>query len=242
MGRFPGAVVAFSMPEAIAPQPADIDPASDPVAEPMIDPNAESASDSAPSSDHPDPLPQIPGIEAAVEAMLLSVDRPIPAAKIAEPLAPLLDAGVTAQLVEAAIGRLNDHYDQSRRSFRIEPVSGGFRLMTRPEHAPIIAAMHRARASTRLSRASLETLAIIAYRQPMTRAELEAIRGVACGDVLRSLLERKMIKITGRAEELGRPMLYGTTGQFLDAFGLANIKDLPKPDELADRLEVQQEP
>lgn len=180
------------------------------------------------------------GIDAAVEAMLISVDRPIPAAKIAEPLGPLLDAAVDAAAVEASVARLNDAYDREGRAFRIEPVSGGFRLMTRPEHAPVIAAMHRARATTRLSRASLETLAIIAYRQPMTRAELEAIRGVACGEVLRSLLERRMIKITGRAEELGRPMLYGTTAQFLDAFGLATIKDLPKPEELADRLEQSQ--
>lgn len=183
---------------------------------------------------------EIPGIDAAVEAMLISVDRPIPAAKIAEPLAPLLDAEVGVPEVEASIARLNGQYDESGRAFRIEPISGGFRLMTRPEHASVVAAMHRARASTRLSRASLETLAIIAYRQPMTRAELEAIRGVACGEVLRSLLDRKMIKITGRAEELGRPMLYGTTAQFLDAFGLASIKDLPKPEELADRLEQNQ--
>ncbi len=182
----------------------------------------------------------IPGIDAAVEAMLLSVDRPVPAAKIAEPLGPVLDASVGPAEVEQAIARLNEHYDATGRAFRVEPVSGGYRLMTRPEHAPVIAAMHRARASTRLSRAALETLAIIAYRQPMTRAELEAIRGVACGEVLRSLMDRKMIKITGRAEELGRPMLYGTTPQFLDAFGLATIKDLPKPEELADRLEQSQ--
>lgn len=186
-------------------------------------------------------VPAPAGIDAAVEAMLISVDRPIPAAKIAEPLSPLLDASVDAAAVEASVGRLNEAYDREGRAFRIEPVSGGFRLMTRPEHAPVIAAMHRARASTRLSRASLETLAIIAYRQPMTRAELEAIRGVACGDVLRSLLDRRMIKIVGRAEELGRPMLYGTTAQFLDAFGLATIKDLPKPEELADRLEQSQD-
>jgi segregation and condensation protein B len=183
---------------------------------------------------------------AAVEAILLSTDRPIPAAKIAEPIVPVLAgrAGLDAvggAEVERAIDALNAEYDAQGRSFRIEPISGGYRLMTRPEHAPVIAAMHRARASTRLSRASLETLAIIAYRQPMTRAELEAIRGVACGEVLRSLLDRRMIKITGRAEELGRPMLYGTTPQFLDAFGLASIKDLPKPEELADRLEQSQE-
>lgn len=177
------------------------------------------------------------GVDAAVEAILLSVDRPIPVAKILEPLGPVLGVQVDAAGVEAAIERLNKSYDDHGRAFRVEPVSGGYRLMTRPEHAPVIAAMHRARASTRLSRSALETLAIIAYRQPMTRAELEAIRGVACGEVLRSLLDRKMIKITGRAEELGRPMLYGTTPQFLDAFGLASIKDLPKPEELADRLE-----
>lgn len=181
--------------------------------------------------------PQNRGVDAAVEAILLSVDRPIPVAKILEPLGPVLGVQVDAAGVEAAIERLNKAYDEHGRAFRVEPVSGGYRLMTRPEFAPVIAAMHRARASTRLSRSALETLAIIAYRQPMTRAELEAIRGVACGEVLRSLLDRKMIKITGRAEELGRPMLYGTTPQFLDAFGLANIKDLPKPEELADRLE-----
>ena len=99
--------------------------------------------------------------------------------------------------------------------------------------------MHRSRASTRLSKPALETLAIIAYRQPITRAELEAIRGVACGEVVRSLMERKMVKITGRAEELGRPMLYGTTRQFLDTFGLSSVKDLPKPEEFADQM-VQQ--
>lgn len=179
-------------------------------------------------------------ILAAIEAILISVERPISVAKIAEPIAPVLGIEVGVSQVEAAIATLNDAYDSQGRAFRIEPVSGGYRLMTRPEHAPVIAAMHRARATTRLSRPALETLSIIAYRQPVTRAELEAIRGVACGEVLRSLLDRRMIKIAGRAEELGRPMLYGTTPQFLDAFGLANIKDLPKPEELADRLEQSQ--
>ncbi len=179
-------------------------------------------------------------ILAAIEAILISVERPISVAKIAEPIAPVLGIEMGVSQVEAAIATLNDAYDSQGRAFRIEPVSGGYRLMTRPEHAPVIAAMHRARATTRLSRPALETLSIIAYRQPVTRAELEAIRGVACGEVLRSLLDRRMIKIAGRAEELGRPMLYGTTPQFLDAFGLANIKDLPKPEELADRLEQSQ--
>lgn len=207
------------------------------MAETLIEPSENLAAETGPDAAPGEPSP---AVVAAVEAILLSVDRPIAAARIAEPIGPVLGETVGVAEVEAAIASLNRAYDEQGRAFRVEPVSGGYRLMTRPEHAPVIAAMHRARASTRLSRPALETLAIIAYRQPVTRAELEAIRGVACGEVLRSLLDRKLIKIAGRAEELGRPMLYGTTPQFLDAFGLASIKDLPKPEELADRLEQSQ--
>jgi len=104
--------------------------------------------------------------------------------------------------------------------------------MTLPQYAETLAEFHRSRLSGKLSRASIETLAIIAYKQPITRAQLEAIRGVSCGEVLKSLMERRIITIKGRAEELGRPMLYATTKQFLDHFGLANIKDLPTMAEL----------
>jgi segregation and condensation protein B len=207
---------------------------------PQTLPEAAESSPTSEVAEIQETLPPNRDLLAAVEAILLSVERPIPVAKIAEPIAPVLGIKVGGAEIESAIAALNDEYDTQGRAFRIEPVSGGYRLMTRPQHAPVIAAMHRARATTRLSRPALETLSIIAYRQPVTRAELEAIRGVACGEVLRSLLDRKMIKIAGRAEELGRPMLYGTTPQFLDAFGLANIKDLPKPEELADRLEQSQ--
>jgi segregation and condensation protein B len=207
---------------------------------PQTLPEAAESSPTSEVAEIQETLPPNRDLLAAVEAILLSVERPIPVAKIAEPIAPVLGIKVGGAEIESAIAALNDEYDTQGRAFRIEPVSGGYRLMTRPQHAPVIAAMHRARATTRLSRPALETLSIIAYRQPVTRAELEAIRGVACGEVLRSPLDRKMIKIAGRAEELGRPMLYGTTPQFLDAFGLANIKDLPKPEELADRLEQSQ--
>jgi segregation and condensation protein B len=104
--------------------------------------------------------------------------------------------------------------------------------MTLPAFAPAVAAFHRARAGGKLSRAAVETLAIIAYKQPLTRAQLEAIRGVSCGEVLRSLLERRLVEIKGRAEELGRPLLYGTGKPFLDAFGLGTLKDLPTASEL----------
>ena len=169
---------------------------------------------------------------ASVEAIVLSLDRPVPSVRIAEGLAAAGIGEASEESVERAIAELNEQYAQSGRSFRIEHVAGGHRLMTLPEHASVIAAFRQARASGRLSRAALETLSIIAYEQPMTRARLEAIRGVACGEILRSLIERKFITIKGRAEELGRPMLYGTTKQFLDAFGLASTKDLPSMDEL----------
>lgn len=169
-------------------------------------------------------------IEASLEAILLTADRPVPGARLAEALG--VEGSGPKGPVERAVVRLNEAYRASGRSFRIESVAGGYRIMTLPALAPVLASFHRGRASARLSRAAVETLAIIAYKQPLTRASLEAIRGVACGEVLRSLLERRLITIKGRAEELGRPILYGTTKEFLDLFGLASLKDLPSASEL----------
>lgn len=138
----------------------------------------------------------------------------------------------SADLIREAIDQLNRQYESTGRAFRIEAVAGGFRLMTQPEFAPAVKAYHGAGAAHRLSKAAVETLAIIAYKQPLTRAHIEAIRGVACGDLLKTLLDRKLITIAGRAEELGRPLLYATSRQFLEAFGLASLKDLPSVTEL----------
>ncbi|MCE2966952.1 MAG: SMC-Scp complex subunit ScpB [Phycisphaeraceae bacterium] len=135
-------------------------------------------------------------------------------------------------LIAACVASLNETYDQTSRSFRIETVAGGYRLMTLASFRPVIEALHGVSAQTRLSRAAIESLAIIAYRQPITRHQLEAIRGVSCGEVLSSLLERRLVEIAGRAEELGRPLLYATSRQFLGAFGLSSLKDLPSPQEL----------
>jgi len=175
-------------------------------------------------------------IIAPIEAMLVSSDRPLKVAAISDAMGVYLDRAISDEQIAQAIDALNAQYSEQGRAFTIEHISGGYRMMTLPEHASVIAAMHRSRATTRLSKPALETLAIIAYRQPITRAELESIRGVACGEVVRTLMERRMVKITGRAEELGRPMLYGTTRQFLDTFGLASVKDLPKPEDFADQL------
>jgi segregation and condensation protein B len=170
-------------------------------------------------------------LSAQIEAIVLSTSKPVPAARIAEVVSAIEQVrggeAVEAPDVDGAIARLNADYERTGRAFRIEAVAGGYRVMTRPEHAGVLAAFHRKQASSRLSRPAVETLAIIAYKQPITRAKLEAIRGVGCGEVLKSLLERRLIAVTGRAEELGRPMLYGTTKQFLDSFGIRSVKDLP---------------
>jgi segregation and condensation protein B len=194
--------------------------------------------------------------ELRVEAAILLADRPISEIRIAELLglvpsarakdgdeasADTEQADSTAlagrkrealRLVREAIDALNQQYAASNRTFRIESVAGGRQMLTIAAYGPILSRMKGQRAQTRLSQAALETLAIIAYRQPMLRAQLEAIRGVACGEVLKSLMERRLVKIVGRAEEVGRPMLYGTTPEFLRVFGIANLSDLPQAKDL----------
>ncbi len=191
-------------------------------------------SQTSPESDTPKATPPSKQTQAAIEALLMTADRPIKAQAIIDPINLLESSSdpITPQSLDAAIDALNEDYTDSGRSFRIERVAAGYRIMTLADFAPVVAAMHRSRAGTRLTRTQLETLSIIAYRQPVTRAELENIRGVACGDIVRALMDRQLVKITGRAEVLGRPMLYGTTPKFLDTFGLANLKDLPKPEEV----------
>ena len=203
--------------------------------------------------------PELPqGLDVSVEALLLVAERPMTEQKIAgileledtrrpsekndddqndaddtaaEPAG--VEAGLSpVQQVRGAIGRLNAGYEATGRAFRIVQVAGGHQVMTQPEHGDVLARLRGDRQMSRLTPAALETLAIIAYRQPVLRADLEAIRGVACGEVLRGLLERRLVRIVGRAEELGRPMLYGTTKEFLQIFGLGSLKDLPKSEDL----------
>lgn len=169
----------------------------------------------------PDDLPQ------RVEAVLMATDRALPAVKLSEILNK-----VGAKAINAAVAQLNAVYEQTQRSFRVEPLAGGWQIVTLAAYHEPVAALRKSRESAKLSPAAMETLAIVAYKQPVTRAQIEAVRGVASGEVLRSLMERRLVKITGRAEELGRPMLYGTTKAFLELFGLSGLKDLPKIEEL----------
>ena len=171
--------------------------------------------------------PVDPNLVATVEAILFSSDSPLTAGKIAQ----VAEAPGT-RLVKDAIETLNARYEQAGSAFRIESIAGGYQMLTQSRFGDVLARLNRQKNDSRLSQASLETLAIVAYRQPILRADIEAIRGVACGEVLRGLMEKQLIKITGRAEVLGRPMLYGTTKRFLEVFGLSGLEDLPKVEEL----------
>jgi len=161
-----------------------------------------------------------------VEALILSCPEPISAARLAE-IVPGCEAGEVKDLVNV----LNTEYAEQDRSFEIWEVAGGFQIRTRAEFSGYLQKLQRERA-LRLSQAALETLAIIAYRQPVTRAEIEDVRGVDVGATVKSLLERHLIRIAGQREVPGRPMLYGTTRRFLEIFGLESLKNLPTLREL----------
>jgi segregation and condensation protein B len=162
-----------------------------------------------------------------VEALLFASDTPLSAARLAE-----LAGGGTALEVRLHIADLNAKYAACGLSFRIEAIARGYQMMTGPQYRPWVAKLNQHRLQTRLSAAALETLSIVAYKQPVIRAEIEAIRGVACGDVLSRLREMGLVRVVGRAEIVGRPMLYGTTRKFLDVFGLADLDDLPPMEAL----------
>ena len=194
-------------------------------------------------------------LTSRIEAILMTADRPIGERKLASILglvaagpadseedADETEAAGPSQQVRDAIDELNSTYESTDRSFRIERVAGGLQMLTLPRFAEDISRLKGVRNQSRLSQAALETLAIIAYRQPILRADLESIRGVACGEVLRGLMERRLVRIAGRAEELGRPMLYGTTKEFLEVFGLATLDDLPQAKELRPAVERPSRP
>lgn len=164
--------------------------------------------------------------ESVAEAVLFATDEPISA----ERLAKIIETGV--KQVKEHIKNLNDKYQANNNAFRIEQIAGGYQMMTLGLYNHWLKKLLRARDDGKLSPAAMETLAIIAYKQPIIRADIESIRGVAAGEVLRSLMYKGLVKIVGRAEVLGRPMLYGTTKKFLEVFGLNTLKDLPKIEEL----------
>jgi segregation and condensation protein B len=169
----------------------------------------------------------VDNLKQALEAVLFACDEPISVSRLHE-LLP--EAG--PQEIKDSLGQLRVEYEQTSRSFALDEIAGGFQLLTRPQHADIISRLKKAKSDRKLSGAALETLAIIAYKQPIKRVDIEAIRGAQSGEVIRALMERGLVKIVGRDEVPGAPLLYGTTKEFLDTFGLKSVEDLPRPEEV----------
>ena len=170
-----------------------------------------------------------------LEAVLFLAREPLSTRKLAK-LAKLADGTEARTLLKKLAGRYDQRGDQREdqsedqqgRALQLVEVAGGFQLLTRPQLAPWISRLHGEAQEVRLSAPALETLSVVAYQQPVVRAEIEAIRGVQCGEILRVLMERDLLRIVGRADELGRPFLYGTTKKFLQVFGLKRLDQLPE--------------
>ncbi|GIW45326.1 MAG: hypothetical protein KatS3mg077_2608 [Candidatus Binatia bacterium] len=170
-------------------------------------------------------------LASIIESLLFAAGAPVPLRRLVE----VLDGPTTTQVREA-LEILREQYAPGKRGIQLVEVAGGYQLRTAREHAVWVQALLREKPQ-RLGRATLETLAIVAYKQPVTKAEIEAIRGVDCDGPLNTLLNRRLIKIAGRKETIGRPLLYATTSEFLEIFGLKDLNDLPALQELSGALE-----
>lgn len=164
---------------------------------------------------------------SVVESLILAAPEPLPGKKIAD----LLD-DFNSSKVSKAVAELNARYVESGSSFRIRELAGGYQFFIMPEFTGYVQEMFSRTRKLRLTRAALETLAIVAYKQPVTKNEVELIRGVASDGVIHNLMEKKMLTIKGRAETVGKPLQYGTTDEFLKFFGLNKLVDLPKMSEI----------
>jgi segregation and condensation protein B len=202
-------------------EPADEQPAQD------VEAQAETETSGDQQSQPTDLPPGFePTVESVVEAVLFASDESLTPARLSEIV------GTNVRQLRKHIDDLNEKYKANNNAFRIEQIAGGYQMLTLSEYNHWLKKLVRARDDGKLSQPALETLAIIAYKQPIIRADIEAIRGVAAGEMIRNLMYKGLVKITGRAEIVGRPMLYGTTKKFLEVFGLNTIKDLPKAEEL----------
>jgi len=170
-------------------------------------------------------------LTSKVEALILASPDPLSAKRITGVLEEL-----TPSRVSRAVADLNTAYAATGSSFRIREIAGGYQFYVLPEYEGVVENLFTKRRQVRLSRAALETVAIVAYRQPTTKVDIEHIRGVASDGVIRTLLERGLIRITGRAETVGKPLQYGTTDEFLKYFGLASLGDLPKMSEIEEMI------
>jgi segregation and condensation protein B len=170
-------------------------------------------------------------LERDIEALLFASDTPLSAAKLAS-----LTGTASPRRILSVMGSLSSFYRESRRSYTIVEVAGGYQLTTLPEFAGTVSRLFKGKKKARLTQPALEALAIIAYKQPIGRMQIEAIRGVNCEGVLATLMERELISISGRGDGIGKPFLYSTTKKFLEYLGLRDFKDLPSYEELERRF------
>ena len=175
----------------------------------------------------PNEISDINELACVIEALLFAAAEPLPLKRIAEAVPEAPQAAL-----KQALKILAKKYEEGGTSLQIVELAGGYELCTKPFYAPFLDKLFEKRRQSRLSVPALETLAIVAYKQPITRAELEVIRGVNCDSPLHSLLERRLVKISGRKNVPGRPFLYRTTNEFLRRFGLKSLNDLPEAHEL----------
>jgi len=175
-------------------------------------------------------------IKNVIEALLFASDVPLTINRLVKVLENIKESDILK-----AIDELNSEYDASGRSFRVRKIGGGYQLVTNPEFSKYIKILYKGRVRSRLSQAALEALSIIAFKQPISRPEIDQIRGVNSDGVVKTLLERNLISLAGRSDSLGRALLYGTTDEFLRYFGINSIEDLPRPKELEELLGATQE-
>lgn len=175
-------------------------------------------------------------LKCIIEAVLFTAGKTV----CKEEILPIFEGSITPEEFDSAIAGLRQSYEGACSSFYLEEVANGYRLITRPQFGTWLKKFYKDKHKRRLSPASLESLAIIAYKQPVTRLEIESIRGVNCEGVLHSLLEVGLVRIMGYKQVPGRPMLYGTTDRFLELFGLKNLADLPPLDELEEMLKQKE--
>lgn len=181
-------------------------------------------------------LIEFKNIKQIIEALLFSADEPVTINRIIK----IVDS-IKPKDITQAIDELNTDYENSERAFRIRTIGGGYQLLTKPEFSRYIKGLYKGKTKPRLSQAALEVLSIVAFKQPISRPEIDHIRGVNSDGVVKTLLERNLITITGRSETAGKALLYGTTNEFLVYFGVNSIDDLPKPKEIEELLGSPQE-
>ena len=172
-------------------------------------------------------------IQTILEAVLFTASEPISVSQ----LRSVFDRAISGHAIRAQLRELGQFYDHHQRSFQISEIANGFQICTRPDYAGWIEKFHTRQVRVKLTPSALETLAIVAYKQPVTRLEIEEIRGVNSDSVLNSLIEKGLVRISGRKQEAGRALLFSSSNQFLEHFGLKNLSDLPSIEEIQEILD-----